>query len=514
MDRRDAADPLAAFLVAWHNRHPLARRVTVAHVRAIGVVALPFADDPTASKASRPGAEPGPDPTDEPAVERTMPLGAFAVDAGPAGPAEHPTAEPPPGPTSADGPGVAPRDGAASGGVPRAGAWRPGLVALRAWLAGVGAKAARHRGSAGDDAGASATPAFAADAALPWPPGRIAEFALRHGSASRPGSDGWPLRELDPVTDRPVRRLYLRTAAIEVDGMRVRVLVGDGDRPAILGRRLTSPVRAASGSFAAAALLVGAGLAMRPNAPGPVDAAAPPARVAALGMPPGPGAAAGVPPPAAELAPPAPTPAAAPASASARPDPDAPHPTASAPASHDDAASTGTSATGQAVPSPDAPAPDAGDEMRRLAAAVSGASAPVAAPAPPAAPMAPPAAGAPRLVADIVPRLTAEERAAARAEGQRLRDAASGAPLVAAADGRHYALVARTTRGRAAAEVMQSLIDSAASAAPFTHGPRTEVMAVAGGWRAVWWPFPARGDAEQAKAVLAAYGIDAEIVDF
>jgi hypothetical protein len=33
---------VAARVAAWHNRHPLARRITAAQVHSIGYVALPF----------------------------------------------------------------------------------------------------------------------------------------------------------------------------------------------------------------------------------------------------------------------------------------------------------------------------------------------------------------------------------------------------------------------------------------------------------------------------------------
>lgn len=45
---------LAARVVAWHNRHPLARRITPAQVSGIGVVSLPFA----LPEAAADGAEP------------------------------------------------------------------------------------------------------------------------------------------------------------------------------------------------------------------------------------------------------------------------------------------------------------------------------------------------------------------------------------------------------------------------------------------------------------------------
>ena len=46
---------VAARVVAWHNRHPLARRITAAQVHAIGYVALPFAA-PASAPASTPPA--------------------------------------------------------------------------------------------------------------------------------------------------------------------------------------------------------------------------------------------------------------------------------------------------------------------------------------------------------------------------------------------------------------------------------------------------------------------------
>ena len=37
-----ANDDLAARVVAWHNRHPLARRITAAQVVSLGWVSFPF----------------------------------------------------------------------------------------------------------------------------------------------------------------------------------------------------------------------------------------------------------------------------------------------------------------------------------------------------------------------------------------------------------------------------------------------------------------------------------------
>jgi hypothetical protein len=113
---------------------------------------------------------------------------------------------------------------------------------------------------------------------------------------------------------------------------------------------------------------------------------------------------------------------------------------------------------------------------------------------------------------DIRPRLSDEQRAEARRVGRQLRgETVAAAP---AADGRHFALVTRTTRGRAASQVMQSLMASAAAGAALPGQPRTEVLEVKEGFRAIWWPFASPADAEVARLALTAYGINAEVVEF
>jgi hypothetical protein len=121
----------------------------------------------------------------------------------------------------------------------------------------------------------------------------------------------------------------------------------------------------------------------------------------------------------------------------------------------------------------------------------------------------------------IGPRLSEEQRAAARAEAARLRaqrgDATArkaAGPAASAPRVGPFALVARTTRSRAASEIVQSLMDNASASAQFRDSPRVEVMAVGSGFRAVWWPFASEADAQRAQQVLAAYGIKAEIVGF
>jgi len=138
---------------------------------------------------------------------------------------------------------------------------------------------------------------------------------------------------------------------------------------------------------------------------------------------------------------------------------------------------------------------------------------------------------------DIRPRLSVEQRDLARRQAEQLRaqqpqqvgaagaaaavgalgaagPAGTAATRAAAAEDRVFALVTRTTRGRAASEVMLSLMVTAAAGAAWPGQPRTEVLQVPQGWRAVWWPFGTPADAELARASLALYGIKAEIVEF
>lgn len=82
----------------------------------------------------------------------------------------------------------------------------------------------------------------------------------------------------------------------------------------------------------------------------------------------------------------------------------------------------------------------------------------------------------------------------------------------AADDGKTFALVARQTRTRAASEVLLGLMRSAAGAP--SAASRTEVLPSAEGFRASWWPFGSRGDAELARQRLASVGLPVDLVEF
>ena len=416
MEHLPVAD-LAARVAAWHNRHPLALRITPAQVTGMGVVALPF----LGATADGPDAAHG-------ATQETLPLDAAPAAGDGAAAAPLPVAPEAGGNTPSQPAGAESAQASPPVTAPAPVAATSRLAAWASWC-----KLSRWRGRT--DPGTAPTPtsspapAFSHDFLAPIRPQQVARFALRHGLTEWPADALLPLREVvaDGVPTAPQRTVYLHTAAIEAHGQRVRVLAGRGPRPAIIGPRLWSRPRSA-----VAAALFGSGLTALLIGSWPIAA-----RQLAL----------------------------APAATSAAP---------AAPA-----------AAPVAVPSPVA------------ASASASASADVATSTPAPAP-------------DIRPRLSAEERQLARAQAEQLRG--QGPP--AAANGHSFALVTRTTRGRAASEVMLSLMVTAAAGAAWPGQPRTEVLPVPQGWRAVWWPFGSPGDAELARAALARYGINAQIVEF
>jgi hypothetical protein len=322
----------------------------------------------------------------------------------------------------------------------------------------------------------------------------LARFALEHGSLERQGGEDWPRREVGADSGEGVVTVYLRTAAIEIGGQRVRVLIGQGAQPAIVGSRITSAWRAAllAGGMSAVLSALAAGLAtLSVGDLGFGGLATRPAPVVAQTV----------------------TPKVSPPPRAAAREPDAPpaEPAAAAPPvqARADAA---VGPAGASAASPVAPAP--------LQAAVP-ASAAASSALTPSRAEAPPTRGSGGPTASIVPRLSEQERAAARAQSESLRALKSApAPRAAASgaagadQGRYFALVARTTRSRAASEIIQSLMDPVASGGEFAGSPRTEVMPVGGGFRVVWWPFRTQAEAQRGQAVLASYGIKAELIAF
>ncbi len=194
-------DALANHIVAWHNRHPLARRIGVQHVQSLGYVVLPFVAT-TPSTAAHPAG----------------------VDLPPAGPAESATTPAAEGATLRERAmaraNQAPSEAAAELPSPSE-ASRPRPPALPTQL----------------------LPAFTEDFIQPWRPAAIAAFALQHGALeAQPGKDK-PVRmvKVDAGTALPMlHRRWLLTAQIDIGGQRSRLLAGTGRAPALLGKRLWS----------------------------------------------------------------------------------------------------------------------------------------------------------------------------------------------------------------------------------------------------------------------------------
>ncbi len=193
-------DRLAEQVVAWHNRHPLAKKISIYDVHTIGVVALPF------MRSGRPGA----------AAEPIEPvLGEELTE-----PAATPQAAEP----------------AAS---------KPWWQALTPLLARLGL-------ARGADA---AWPLFSERFIYNLSPRRVAAFALRHGHTNPPGEPDWPQREVG-IDERLMARgaaraggawpyeLYLMSAGIDAGASRTRVLLarGAGGRMEVLGRRCLNPL--------------------------------------------------------------------------------------------------------------------------------------------------------------------------------------------------------------------------------------------------------------------------------
>jgi hypothetical protein len=418
-------DDLAALIVAWHNRHPLARRIDAAQVHGAGIVRLPFAG-PVAAAPKTAAAAPEPPAG---ASLRDRARAAHAV-AGPAAPVSGDV------PTSID---------------------RSELVR-----------------------------AFSENFVAPVSPRRAAQFALRHGAVHHAPAERVRNVAVDACRVPPganVTFLTLRTAAIELGARRLRVLAGGPGVAAVIGpRHWNWP------------LIGGAGLALL--------------LVCAAGQwlpaqaPPGPAfAKAGLP-------------------------------------AHDAAAMAAAEPSG-------APAP--ASQGASAAAAPGAALIAAADPEPADPPQAPPPIVQPDAEAriDIRPRLDTLVAREARRQSRALRTAAvpgaapaetsaaarrsppkpgteltsasmaepGAAPKAATAAGLNFALVTRETRSRAASLVLLGYLESTTLGLP-SPTQHKELVPSEAGWRAAWWPFATRQEAERARKRLAGRGLEVEVVEF
>ncbi len=520
------SNDLVTRVVAWHNRNPLARRITSAHVMSVGLVSFPFF-----VPASQGGNA------------------AATGRASPTAPAEPAAAAAPP----AAGGSLRERARAQAGG-PHVAAAPTGVAAAAATAAAAAAAAA----AAGGARRRGWRPAFEDDILDPDAPARLARWAIRHGSVEHPGPPDAPVRELVISGRLPAGsalvHVWLFTAAIDLGSQRVRVLVAPADArhvlgPRIMGRRRVGAVAAALGALATgiAALALGLdnGRAGTGAASIVVQAAAGVSASAAAS------AAASV---AASLV----ASAEASAEASAAPAISVPVP-ADAPAAS--AASAPASSAAYASASPQEPTPQPSPRAK----------APVSASAKPAA------SSRARTMRHVVPFLSEPARQAAREEGDALRAEArervaravaargDSPPLLAqgatvapagstapAADptrphtrprraqgsastplsvgppppgattpattrtapGQAWAVSTRSLRTRFESEQMVAALRDVAYRSGHGKDLKLEVLPSGDDWRAVGWPFASRAEAERMRAALAARGLKAEVVQF
>ena len=196
---------VTARVLGWHNRHPLARRVTAAQVQSVGYVVLPY-------RGLEVGVGAGPAPALAGAAPASN-LGAVAADA---------------------------HDGSIDSAVTSS---APSPTQSRSAL----------------------TPAFTEDFIAPLAPAVVGRWAADHGMALTAARDDAPVRQVAASGGLDITRLqpvWVLTAQLQVGRARTRVLVGaqgEGQPAAVLGRRIWSPVRI--GVLAVLPLLLLAGLA-------------------------------------------------------------------------------------------------------------------------------------------------------------------------------------------------------------------------------------------------------------
>ena len=502
---------LAAHVVAWHNRHPLARRIRAEHVHSMGYVVLPFVGPagPAAPASSlvpdAAGNTPAPDAAgDTPAPDAagdpsTLPVVPGAPD-GPAG-----------GSLRERAMARAQQD---PGAVPLA----PPLPAAPAAPAAPTALAAANAPLA--PSGRALKRGFGEDFIAPLSPRRVARWAARHGVVMLTPRQEAPVRRVAAEPGHDTERLtdrWMLTAQVQSGSHRTRVLVGAGAAPALLGQRLWSPARVAAlaamvGAMVATLAALQSG-AFDPGSalPAPRAAASAPADAASASVPapaPAPAASAVV---AADWPASAPSPSAwEPAGASSAPlvmrDPQMPAVQRAAPAPSASAAAP-PAGPPAALPKPapvdveptlgriDLPSLGPVIDERRRNQALARQQAPATAPA----------AGA------TVP--TAAAAAAASAEIAAAPQASTAAPPAPVLQGPAFAVSTRLLRtrseGEQVAEAMRALL-----VPPGSRQMQVDLLPAGADWRVVSWPYPSRAQADKARAMLAARGMRVEIIDF
>jgi hypothetical protein len=379
--------------------------------------------------------------------------------------------------------------------------FQPGIrMALSARVAALWARCRRQPAPTA----AHPVAAFTEDFIAPLRRAAIERFARRHGGIERPGTPDWPERQVAVDADSDaalIAPLYLQTACIEAGRRRRRVLIGVGKTPAVLGARLLSAHRI--GITAAMALTLGSTVTVASIGSGWFDGEV--STIAAVPT----------------LTPPAPAAAVAQANASNGGSEASAGPMLMAAAATDDSHAEAHGAAKHVPAAPVAGSRDAEPAIAERNAA--------------------PADDAPIERPSIRPVLSDSERAAALAEGRRMRalkplDAATaaavpGAPAASAAGDRSAGMSAPRDSGANAADLLyavaslplptkalsqqrQRLIASSVEHGELPGKPRSEIMRTDAGWRVVLWPFGSRADANNARAMLGERGVPTEVLEF
>ena len=213
---------LAARVVAWHNRNPLARRIRATEVHSVGYVAVPLLL-PTGAMTSSDDAHPT--PASDPLAAASLRERAMArIQKEASDPAADSAAAP------------------------------------------LGDQASAPRPEIPIDAVLPA--AFGATFIAGLRPRAVAAWASQHGVAMDADPTEAPVRRIAADVGSDPQRVcerWLLTAQVEIGFLKSRVLLGGGAPAAVLGRRLLSPLRIALLAALVLALALG-GLALaRPD---------------------------------------------------------------------------------------------------------------------------------------------------------------------------------------------------------------------------------------------------------
>ena len=498
---------VAARLVAWHNRHPLARRITAAQVHAVGYVALPFVLRDVLKDVSK-------ETSKEASSEAAAAPHAAAGETGAAG---------------------------AAGGSLReralACARQPESATLP--MPDIAAAAAPH---------GPLQPDFSENFIDPLTPRQVARFAAKAGQPLARAPSDAPTRLVRADGTHPGRAavpLYLLTAAIETGIYKSRVLLGGGAPAAVLGHRIWSRPRIGALLGVLTLSVLGLVMALRPAAPHggvPMAAAAAAAPAPAPAPAPAATALAATHVPALNVA--AVTHANAPAPGDAREAPRRAEHTVGRTAEHT-SEPRAERAVASAIERQAEPATAHRAERPAARPAAHGATVAQTLVSTPVASPAEVAASTPGRMAlpSIRPQLSEEAKAAARQARAGAKAAATAslpaAPAVRAAmpstlpgtqpgtlfgtqptiqlatqpAAPTFALSTRRLRTRAEADqvqvAMQSLLKTVGA-----NPVKVDVLAEGDDWRVVGWPFGSRTNADKARALLVSRGMRVQVVGF